>query len=203
MFAGKSWTANDRLGEIEMDQEFNPYAAPETPASPPLDSVDGESSEAIRQRHLSHESSLKSLGFLYMLGGIVGTVGAVSTVYAMLSPGSVRIGAFELLAILVLTSQLFIGNGLRRLRRWARWPATALAAIGLLGFPIGTLISAYFLYLLISPKGGMVLSPEYQQVIAETPHIRHRTSRVLVALLILLIFVIFFLVVGLLVGGRF
>jgi len=56
---------------------------------------------------------------------------------------------------------------------------------GLLGFPIGTLISVYILYLLFSQKGADVCSPQYQAVIAATPHIRYRTSKIVIGLLVL------------------
>lgn len=53
-----------------------------------------------------------------------------------------------------------------------------LTVLGLLGIPIGTLISLSILYLLLSEKGRMVFSPEYKAVIAATPHVRYRTSLV-------------------------
>jgi hypothetical protein len=49
-------------------------------------------------------------------------------------------------------------------------------AIGLLGFPVGTLIAGYLLYLLWSEKGNVVFSPRYQRVMQATPHIKYKTS---------------------------
>ena len=49
-----------------------------------------------------------------------------------------------------------------------------MAAIGLLGFPVGTLINAYILYLLLSKKGALILSPAYAEIRRATPHIRYR-----------------------------
>jgi hypothetical protein len=46
-----------------------------------------------------------------------------------------------------------------------------LSGIGLLGFPIGTLINGYILYLFLSKKGRTVFAPEYQEVIEATPHV--------------------------------
>jgi hypothetical protein len=72
--------------------------------------------------------------------------------------------------------QIWVGIGLRNLKPWARIASGVLAGIGLLGFPIGTLINGYILYLLFSKKGAMLFSPDYQRVIAETPHIKYKTS---------------------------
>ena len=68
------------------------------------------------------------------------------------------------------------GFGIRRLARWSRIPAVIAGCIGLLSFPIGTLLNGYVLFLLLSAKGSMVFSPEYKQVIEQTPNIKHKTS---------------------------
>lgn len=81
-------------------------------------------------------------------------------------------------------------GGLRRLRPWTRTVATVLAAIGSLLFPVGTIINAYVLYLLLSTKGSMVFSERYQEIIVVTPHIRYKTSPVIYVLLGLMTFVI-------------
>jgi hypothetical protein len=72
--------------------------------------------------------------------------------------------------------------------------------LGLIGFPIGTLISVYFLYLLLSQKGAYVFSPEYAQVIAATPHIQYKTSIVVWIFLGLLLVVIFLAIVFTVIG---
>jgi hypothetical protein len=80
------------------------------------------------------------------------------------------------------------------LRIWARVPAIILAVIGLLGFPIGTLLNAYVLWLLASRKGRMVLSAEYASIVEATPHMKYRTPIVLWILLgviVLLVVVLF------------
>jgi hypothetical protein len=40
---------------------------------------------------------------------------------------------------------ILVGSGLRQLRRWTVIPVGLLSGIGLLGFPIGTLINGYIL----------------------------------------------------------
>ena len=69
------------------------------------------------------------------------------------------------------------------------------SAIGLLGFPIGTLISAYFLYLLLSEKGSYVFSDAYKQVIAQTPHMRYKTSILTWIVVILLVTLVLLVIV--------
>ncbi|HKB60455.1 MAG TPA: hypothetical protein VKC56_10480, partial [Gallionellaceae bacterium] len=75
--------------------------------------------------------------------------------------------------------------------------AGVLAGLGLLGFPFGTVISAFILYLLFSKKGAMVFSDEYKQVIADTPDIKYRTSIIVWIFLALLIAAAAFVLVAL------
>lgn len=44
--------------------------------------------------------------------------------------------------------------------------------IGLVVFPVGTLLGAYLLYLLASDPGRRLLSPEHLSLVAATPQIR-------------------------------
>jgi hypothetical protein len=69
-------------------------------------------------------------------------------------------------------------------------PIGIIASIGLFFFPWGTVINGYILWLLFSSKGRFVMSPEYQEVIAATPHMKHRTSIVVILLGILLLVVL-------------
>jgi len=153
----------------------NPYA---TPKAVVADSGAGSPAEAVRQEHIAHEASIKSAGTLFMLGGVLASFAALSVLVsgaagAMESLGVLAIGV--MLAFLSASS-VVVGCGIRMLRAWARTPAIVLAAIGLLGFPIGTLINAYILWLLASRKGRMVLSTEYAAIVEATPHVRYRTS---------------------------
>ena len=65
-----------------------------------------------------------------------------------------------------------------------------MSVVGLIGFPIGTLISGYILYLLWGKKGRVIFSPEYQAVIAATPHVKYKTSIVVWILLGLVVVLI-------------
>lgn len=68
------------------------------------------------------------------------------------------------------------------------------AVVGLLGFPIGTLINGYFLYLLGSRSGATIFTPQYRQVVERTPEIKYKTPIwmwILITLLVLIFVSIF------------
>ena len=162
---------------------FNPYAAPTAPVE---DVSANAQAEAIRKEHIRHEASIKAVGLLYYLGGIGVTLVAAG---GLIGAKDASIGV-TLLLIGLGVGQFFAGWGVRALRRWGRIVGCILSAIGLIGFPIGTLINGYILYLFLSKKGRTIFAPEYQEVIAATPHVKYRTSIVvwiLLALVVLLI----------------
>lgn len=182
-----------------MDSD-NPYAAPADTAFTSGSAGSGSEAEAIRRQYLKHEASIKSIGTLYMIGAVILIPLALfligASVFAMLTRqqlGPVESGfgiVFGAIYAVLGSLQLALAIGLRRLRTWARWGATAFATIGLVGFPVGTLISIFILYLLLSKKGAYVFSAPYQQVMAATPHVKYRTSRTVIVVLLLLLAVI-------------
>ena len=112
-----------------------------------------------------------------------------------------------------------LGYGLTHLMTWARWTAVVLVSLGLLnnlaqigiiaatnpqllagpivfGTAFGLLISGYILYLLVTPKAGVVFSPSYKQVIAKTPHVKQKMSLILKIALVLLAGVVLLVVVA-------
>jgi hypothetical protein len=155
---------------------INPYAAPTAPVE---DVAANPEADAIRRAHIGHEASIKAVGILYYLGGVVIMVGAVASMQANPFPA---LGLFA-----VGVAQLFAGWGVRGLRPWGRIVGCVLSALGLLGFPIGTLINAYILYLFLSKKGRTIFAPEYQDVIAATPDVKYKTSIVVWIVLALLV----------------
>ena len=86
---------------------------------------------------------------------------------------------FALFSLFLGGLYLAVGLGLRKLRPWTRIAAGIISGIGLLAIPLGTLINAYILYLLFSKKGSTIFSADYQRVIADTPHIKYRTSLIM------------------------
>lgn len=153
--------------------------------------------EELRQAHISREASVKSIGLLYYLGGAALTFLGVVMLCFFLGgkdqPGKL-VEAVLFLSLAVL--QFLGGTGIRRLRPWSRIPVGIVSGIGLLGFPIGTVINAYVLYLVFSPKGAMLFTPDYHAAIAQTPHIRYRTSIVARVLLVVILLVIIGAIIG-------
>ncbi len=179
--------------------QINPYAPIASSAS--FGQAGDGNSESIRKAHLSHEASIKSIGVLYLLGAIIGflltilyVVGGISSLLFPQKPESVAIGVMLIVLAIVVgaisTIQFILARGLSRLTPWSRIGGIVLSCLGLLAIPIGTLISAYFLYLLGSQKGIYIFSPEYAQVIAATPHIKYKTSIIVWILLGILLTVI-------------
>lgn len=148
--------------------------------------VTDNSATLIRKDHIKHEASIKSVGMLYFLGAVF--LG-ITAIVGLASGGSDGLAAG--IVLLCFTAGLIVaGIGIRGLKPWARIVSGVLSGIGLIGFPLGTIINAYILYLLFSRKGATVFSKDYQEVIAATPHIKYRTSIVvwiLVGLVVLLV----------------
>ncbi len=161
---------------------FNPYAPPVAAPSP------GQltETEKIRWDHLKFESGFRGVGGAYILLGAAGAlIGAL--LLSILSQGFEGEVAFWALFFLALTVVLWwLAFGLRNLKEGVRKPAFVFGVIGLLAFPIGTILNGYLLYLLMSAKGKRTLSPDYQQIIAATPHIYYKSPWLLSIVVILL-----------------
>lgn len=163
----------------------NPYQAPAVvEVAAELDA------ESTRRKYLNHEASVKGVGSLYILGGVLGVIGLLGLLAGF------AFGVQELVILVLMggigVMQLIAGPGLRKFTSTGRILGAVIAGISLIVFPIGTVIGAYILYLLLGAKGKVVFSPEYQAVIAQTPHIRYRTSKVVWILLLLVLVLIVF-----------
>ena len=160
----------------------NPYAAPQT-ENPTKETF--SNAEVVRRELISNENSIKTIGVLYILGGILLAAGMVGTVANSREGGEAIVPLVILLAISAF--YLATGIGLRKLKRGARIPAVLISALGLLAFPLGTVIAVYFLYLLCNRKAGRILDPAYKEIIAQTPHVKQKTSIWLWILLLVLL----------------
>ena len=166
------------------------------PIPPPLPDSIISDAEAIRKAHLTREASIQSIGTLYFIGAFIGcAAGVLAVMSGHGRPLAVRVGML-LVFVLLAAFQVWVGIGLRRLRPWARIPSGVLSAIGLISIPIGTLINGYVLYLLFSKKSATVFSAPYRGVIAATPHIQYKTSRVVLVFAFLLLAVLSLLVIA-------
>ena len=148
--------------------------------------------EQVRREHIGHEASIKSVGELQMLGGILMGLISLFGLYGFVTSNSSRAISVAVVGLVAAggMSVLFLWNGfgLRQLRPSARRVGAILSVVFMIvGFPIGTIINGYILWLLVSRKGKVVFSDEYQRIIAETPHVKFRTpvyAWVILALLI-------------------
>ena len=181
--------------------------------------------ELIRKSHLSHEANIQGFGCLYTLGGILGILGAIFYVgigilvmaggvvpkgleFMVFGAGGDRLvsgGLTTLVGVIFLAiavAQLFAGRSMQTLNPSGKILAIVVAAIGMLQFPCGTLISGYLLYLLVSAKGRTVYSSAYKEVMQATPHIRYRTSIIVWIFLFILIGVLLLGVLAAIFGAR-
>jgi hypothetical protein len=151
----------------------DPYAPP---AADLINHADGGGASArLRRAYLTHEASVRSVRLLYYLG-----FWGIAMIAVVLFSIAVAEGEDEVAAALVLLGPLaalyfYIARGLDGLKPWARNVATIFSVIGLLSFPLGTLLNGYILYLFYSEKGQKVFSEEYRRAVAATPHIKYET----------------------------
>lgn len=164
--------------------------------------VASSAAEDIRNEHIKHEASVKSVGVLYFIGAFFMVFLGGMMLIARPGPGGLEATVTGAVLVCLAGFQFATGLALRRLKRWARIVAGIFSGVGLLGFPLGTIINGFILYLLFSKKGKMVFSPEYQEVIAQTPHIKYRTSIIVWIALGILLLLVLFGVVGIFLGGR-
>jgi hypothetical protein len=146
--------------------------------------------EQIRTKYIKHEACVKSVGTLYYIAALLLFVaGIVGPIAAKEDPIVLRLAAGAFL-IALGAFQFWVAVEVRKLKSWARIPVGVLSGIGLLGFPLGTVINGYILYLVFCKKGEMVFSDGYKHIIAATPQIKYRTSFVVWILLGLLVAVV-------------
>ncbi|MCE9546262.1 MAG: hypothetical protein K8T25_12170 [Planctomycetia bacterium] len=169
-----------------MNEMLNPYAAPAIDAGPTV-SMPRTVAEAedIRMQHLRHEGEIRSVGLVYEILGSLLSVPAMGGLYSggeLFSEGARMIPADwqwpvlggSVLLVGLACCAFAVGFALRRLDRRVKLPLVLLSGVGLLIFPLGTLVNGWVLYLLLSRQGGAVLSPQYAEVCRMTPKMRYR-----------------------------
>jgi len=178
-----------------MTQTTNPYAPPKALVEDIVPEM-GEA-DAIRREHIKREAAIRSIGALYYLGCAIIFLAAIPFFFGSshfsrsLNPRGLPAGIGGGVILIAITAlSFFVARGLRQFRPWARITTVVLSVIGLLNFPVGTLINAYILYLLLSQKGRRIFQSDYPDIIAATPDIKYRSSAVtwiLAGILLLLI----------------
>lgn len=191
----EGWPQWRPVGEVFSEPPPMPAVSSDSFAKASANAAD--QTEALRREHLTHEASIQSVGSLYCLGGFLVALVAVASLVggavgsSETGPAAVGVGAGMAVVLGGIAAiQFWVGLGLRRLNPKATIPATILAAIGLFGFPLGTLINGYVLYLLHSRKGKVVLGEGYREIVQATPHIRYKTPAWLIVVVVLLVLLV-------------
>jgi|GEM_PF-619385 len=180
-------TSYEFHGKDPFIMEVNPYAPPQADLR---STNDDSNAEALRWEHINTEATIKSVGVLYYLGALVMIGLGISGLSGLPVDGETDPRLMGAVFAGLGLAQGFVGYGLRRLRGWTRIPTLLFSLIGLFGFPIGTLINAYIIYQVMSARGKFVTSPEYQAIIAATPHLKRKTSVIVRVLLIVLLVIL-------------
>jgi len=151
---------------------------------------------SIRKQFIRHEvGSIKMIGVLYLVNGVLFLLIAFAVLFI---PDEKKITeAQKFLMTLFLLSMgvglLFTGIKLRTLESWTRIPIAILSGIGVLGFPLGTLVHGWILYLVFSEQGSYIFSDEYKAIVAATPDIQYKSSFQFIVFGILIFIVLIFL----------
>ena len=163
---------------MENEPAFNPYAPPKADLDPP---VTGTSISA-RASMLKYEVAIRSEGTVFLFGGLI-----------LFAVGSIILAFHRhywiegLSALVVAALAFWVDYGLQRLRGSARTVGMILAGIGLIGFPVITLVSLHILFVIGNKAARAVFTPDYARIIAATPHINHNQSQTFRILLILVV----------------
>lgn len=88
---------------------------------------------------------------------ILGIVGITEDAGAFIGMAAVALIAMTLLAFSLLN--VVVGYGVWTLRGWARLGAMAIAVVGLLFVPLGTLVGALILWYLLKPEIAAAFEP--------------------------------------------
>ncbi len=105
----------------------------------------------------SAQTVVKVISVLYWIGAALGVIfglmmlvgGSAVGMMGSLVGGGVFGGLIAVMGVVMIVLAAlgaFVGYGLWRYKSWARIVAIVLAVIGLLSFPIGTIINAVILY---------------------------------------------------------
>ena len=123
---------------------------------------------------MKRPGTISVLAVLNILGGALTLLGGLAIVTTVSDQGSAVVG-IGVMYLLISGVQITTGIGLWNLRPWGRTMQIVLAVIGLIGFPVGTVISGLILYYLFRPgikvlfsgKPATELSPDERASLAE------------------------------------
>lgn len=168
-----------RTAAASASSPLNPFAAQVAVARNANSVADAE---AYRRSHIATEVSIKCMGMLHL---IIGVVSLVIAPIMLFGEGARQSGnRFQLesnllvlgLSLAFAVFHLWMGTQLRNFKNVGRIIQIVLSVFALFAFPVGTIVGAFCLYVLLSSKATNVCSPEYQQVIDQAPNVRYETS---------------------------
>ena len=111
---------------------------------------------------MSHAQHVRILGYLYLVFGIIGVCGALTFFLFLGGIGSLSSDPEAAVALpivgtalglffgLLALPSLLAGWGLLKFRNWARVLTIVLSALNILNVPLGTILGAYGLWVLLS-----------------------------------------------------
>jgi general secretion pathway protein G len=108
------------------------------------------------------------LAVLDAIGGAVALLAGIAVLLLGLSSGDALSVALALIYLVLGGASLACAIGLWRLRPWGRTLAIALSIVGLLGIPIGTIISILILVYMVRPEVKLLFSGRSPEELA--PH---------------------------------
>lgn len=183
---------------MEMDQ--NPFAPPQTDAQTPFTaSTSDAEAERIRYQFLNHEWSIRAIGVLYLFGAccmIAGVVAVLVSGGVFVGRWPVASGVWAFVVMILLTMLLaWIGWGLWRLNNAARIGGLVYGSLSVLAWllqfnPVVLSVHVAFLYFLAGGKGRYVCSEEYRAIVRKTPHIKLKTSTIVIAVFVLILLLV-------------
>ena len=113
---------------------------------------------------------IKVLGWLYIVLGILGILTAACVALVVFGAGLLSgdrtaitvtgVVSAVIAAFLLITSVpgMVAGIGLLNDKAWARILTLVLGVLNLIGFPVGTVLGIYTLYVLLDPESAQLLS---------------------------------------------
>jgi hypothetical protein len=161
--------------------------------------VQASEAEAVRRNHISQEVSIRALGNLYLFAGIlVVFLIALALTGGIRAPSTVMLWQWGPVLILIGVASIVVGIGLRMLQGWASIAAIVLCIMlgvfNLMALPgskvVALVLPGGIILTLLSAKSRWVVSRDYKRIIAETPHLKPRTSIaawLLIALLMIIV----------------
>ncbi len=146
--------------------------------------------EEFRARYGPHERRVRSVALLYWFVASQFALSVIPLSYYIWTgeppeERSLSFMVFLTLACVGMTALPAVAAwNLQRLNNTGRILGAITAAGSLLLIPLGTIVGAGILWILLSAKGESVFSPTYRDAIVATPDLQFRASRVVVWLVV-------------------